>query len=180
MNEPKAQFDLVRAQTCINSMQKFLLPGCDQLEVAGSVRRRKARVSDIELVIIPKPDAVEFGMPPGKCEGFTKVFEYFRLQTHATVVKNGERFKQLTWAKTKLCPSLDLFIVRPPAQFGVIYLIRTGSKHFNMEMIKRGEGLGIKFKDGAMWKGDRMLICPTEAQVFEALEMNFIPPEERS
>jgi len=180
MDEPKSKFDTCRAYTCITSMQKFLAPGCEVIEVAGSVRRRKAQVKDIELVIIPKPDLVEFGKPPGQCEGFTKVFEHFRITTHATLIKNGPKYKQLTWAKTKFCPPLDLFIVTLPAQFAVIFFIRTGPKDFNVRMMQRAEGLGLKFRDGGLYKGDRMLNTPTEAQVFEALEMNFIPPEERN
>lgn len=173
------RFDLVRAHTCIKSMRKYLDPGCERFEVGGSVRRKKPRVKDIELVVIPKVDQVEFGKPPGQCEGFTKTFEYFRVQTHADVIKNGDRYKQLAWSKTKQCPPLDLFIVRPPAQFAVIYLIRTGPDHFNKALIQRADGFGIKFRDGAIWKDDSMIDTPTEKEIFEALEMNFIAPEKR-
>lgn len=32
-----------------------LAPHCDRIEIAGSIRRKKPEVKDIEIVVIPKP-----------------------------------------------------------------------------------------------------------------------------
>ena len=36
-------------------VKALLLPHCERIEIAGSVRRKKPNVKDIEIVAIPKP-----------------------------------------------------------------------------------------------------------------------------
>lgn len=45
---------LAHAQTIARELISLLNPFCDRIGVAGSVRRKKSIVKDIELVIIPK------------------------------------------------------------------------------------------------------------------------------
>lgn len=45
---------IARAMQLAAAVRAELEPGCVKIEVAGSVRRRKANVSDIEFVLIPQ------------------------------------------------------------------------------------------------------------------------------
>ena len=45
--------DLKRAESIANTVIQRLKPYCSQIEVAGSVRRKKATVNDVDFVLIP-------------------------------------------------------------------------------------------------------------------------------
>ena len=101
------------------------------------------------------------------------------------LTKNGNKYKQV---ELKDGINLDLFIVTPPAQWGVQFMIRTGSAEFSHRFvtIKHQGGLlpsYLRVKDGAIWhigKGvSRMIETPEEADVFKVLGINYIEPEKR-
>ena len=50
----ETRWPLRQAAALARSLVTFLEPYCDRIEVAGSVRRQKADVGDIELVLVPK------------------------------------------------------------------------------------------------------------------------------
>ena len=45
--------ELEKARAIASEVVKRLSPYCQRIEVAGSVRRKKAQVNDIDLVLIP-------------------------------------------------------------------------------------------------------------------------------
>jgi hypothetical protein len=51
----KTRIPLARAEACAEAARALLASFCDRLEVAGSIRRRKADVGAVEPVAIPKP-----------------------------------------------------------------------------------------------------------------------------
>lgn len=97
------------------------------------------------------------------------------------IVRGGEKYKQIALHDGI---NLDLFIVTPPAQWGVIFLIRTGSAEFSHRMVtqrNRGGNLPSMYhvKDGALWKGDTLIPVPDEEEYFALCNMKVIPPHER-
>lgn len=52
--QPKTKFPLATAQAVADELVHALQPACARLAVAGSVRRLKAEVGDIELVYVPR------------------------------------------------------------------------------------------------------------------------------
>jgi DNA polymerase/3'-5' exonuclease PolX len=46
--------NLHTAQPIADRVRDLLAPHCDRIEIAGSIRRQKADVGDIEIVAIPK------------------------------------------------------------------------------------------------------------------------------
>jgi len=48
-------FDLSYAQGIAEGLVEQLAPHCDKISIAGSIRRQRAFVKDIEIVAIPKP-----------------------------------------------------------------------------------------------------------------------------
>lgn len=45
---------LEQAQSIAEELRRELEPGCERIEIAGSIRRKKPEVKDIELCLIPK------------------------------------------------------------------------------------------------------------------------------
>ena len=48
---------LQEAKTIAQTVKKVLTPYCDRIEIAGSIRRRKPIVHDIDIVLIEKPES---------------------------------------------------------------------------------------------------------------------------
>ena len=163
-------------------------PFCERIEIAGGLRRRKPDVHDLELVAVPRliPQTDLLGHVFGEHnlldEHLTYLVEIGRLQPGS---KNGQRYKQFKVPPTGI--ALDLFIVLPPAQWGVIFAIRTGPAHFSHWLVSHqlyGGALPnhLRVKDGAVWSiyGNEPYETPTEERFFEQLGLPWIDPVDRS
>ena len=135
-------------------------------------------MGDVEIVVQPltRPVMGLFG-PMGEVDALMD----FPWRAWGRLVKNGPRFKQILTPQGVM---LDVFIVRPPAQFGLALLIRTGPADFSQWVVtprRKGGGLPshLRVKDGAIWQGSEVIPTPTEADVFRVLGLDFIPPAER-
>ena len=98
-----------------------------------------------------------------------------------TFIKNGPRYKQIQLPEGI---NLDLFIVQPPAQWGVIYLIRTGSAEFSHRFVTPRKHGGLLpshlcVKDGAIWSNNHIIETPQERDVFDLAGVPWIEPEKR-
>lgn len=156
-----------------------LLPYTDRAEIAGSIRRQKPEVKDIEIVCIPKfesmPDLFGVGVPVNMLNRF------FEDNPDIHLAKNGDRYKQIVLEDIKI----DLFIVLPPSQWGVQFLLRTGSAAYSKRFVtcKQYGGMlpgWLKCKDGALWKGQEMMPTPEERDVYKLIGLPFVPPWERT
>ncbi len=180
-----------------------LRPACTRIEIAGSVRRGKAKVKDIEIVAVPdltpvpRPRA-EFGKPIpqwNKTKLDVILMEMF-LDGVVEFEKNGEKYKKLRIFKGKdsiaynLC---DLFLVTPPAEWGVQMVIRTGPADFSHWCVTRKSQGGalpddLIVEDGAVGprvrgdKGDArhgVILTPEESDFLKVLGLGWIEPGER-
>lgn len=94
-----------------------LRPHCYRCEIAGSIRRKKEEVKDIDIVMIAKP------------------YEIGLLESGiATVVNRWEKISGSLPCKNtrRVLPQgimLDLFLVNP-ANWGYMYAIKTGSERY--------------------------------------------------
>ena len=115
---------------------------CERIEVAGSIRRKRLEVGDIEIVCQPKlkiqGQQTLFGLTQGKRVSVLPhhlevMLAEGHIKKHPTDPKMGDRYMKL-WKPVTVDGegiSVDIFAVLPPAQFGVIFLLRTGGKEFN-------------------------------------------------
>jgi len=154
----------------------LLAPCCTRIEAAGSVRRMKKEIGDIELVAIPKFTSDMFGNPTDEHE-----LDLFNWQKIGKPIKNGHKYKQIELNDGL---TLDLFIVTPPAQWGVQFVIRTGSADFSHRLVtsRKYGGLmpsNLKVKDGAIWSNNHIIETPEEQDVFDLIGIRFIEPWER-
>ena len=163
--------DLDYATEVAEKYRDILAPHCHRIAVAGSIRRRTARmVKDIELVAVPLPYE-----PAG-------IFE----DGIAAVINRLPKLKgELPCLYTKrILPegiTLDLFMCRPD-NWGLILMIRTGHWQFSKRMV--GTWLpqqGIKSVNGDLIdiKTGEVLKTPEEEDVFKFAKMTFIEPKNR-
>jgi DNA polymerase/3'-5' exonuclease PolX len=146
------------AQAFVHAMK----PVCDRIEIAGSIRRGKTEVGDIEIVCIPTPQMDLFGKKGGRDvvpELFT--LQLRQMQSHGwitSIEKDGPRWKRLQWRPPGCAATipLDLFITTP-ACWGVIFAIRTGPSTFSKQLVTPRSKNGFlpddcKVDDGRVWR----------------------------
>lgn len=157
-----------------------LLPFCERIEIAGSIRRLKPEVKDIELVAIPKmvPSFNMFGEKVGER---SMLNDRELMAWLGNVVKAGPRYVQVELVEGI---NLDLFVVMEPADWAVIMAIRTGPAEFSKWLVtnrSKGGALpnGWKVEDGRVWDGQTGLKFGEEVAFLEWLDLGWIEPGER-
>lgn len=164
-----------------------LLPACHRIEIAGSLRRERPLVGDIEIVAIPqiitKTQANLFGEPLSEtAESMVDgVLESWPLTFH----KNGPKYKQFSFEwQPGWTFKVDLFLQPDPATWGWNFMIRTGSADFSKKMVVPCRFGGYKPEwatvEGArVWREGKALDTREESHVFELWGMEFIEPKDR-
>jgi DNA polymerase (family 10) len=152
-----------------------LAPFCERLEIAGSIRRRRPFVNDIDFVALPKP-----GRAPALEE---------RVMRNAKRIVSGGNQGIIVVLQNDL--QIDLWIAQPerrdlletvPSNFGSLFMCRTGSKEHNIWLIEHAKKLGLTWNPyhGVFCPQTRLCIASeTEEEIFSALQLDFIPPEKR-
>ncbi|MFH1282790.1 MAG: DNA polymerase/3'-5' exonuclease PolX [bacterium] len=132
------------------------------LSLAGSIRRHKEIVKDIDIV--------------ASGSDVKNLMEYFTKFTETSaVIAKGE-----TKTSIRLIDGInvDLRIVESDL-FPYALHHFTGSKDHNTAMRGRSKNLGIKMNEYGLFKQDKLIRCRTEEEIFSKLNLSFIPPELR-
>jgi len=138
------------------------LEGIQRVEVAGSIRRGRETVGDIDiLVTATDPEAV--------MEHFTSMDE-----VEEVVVKGPRK------STVRLREGLDCDLrVFDDEVFGSALLYFTGSWEFNVELRRRAISSSMKLSEYGLFRGDERVAGRTEEEVLEALGLSYIEPELR-
>lgn len=145
-----------------------LAPHCERIEIAGSIRRKKSEVKDIEIVAIPKPFE-------------TGLFE----SGIATVVNKWEKVKgELPCKYTqRILPDgikLDLFFA-DRGNWGLIYAIRTGSADYSHKVLATGwVKLGYRSENGYLIANGKEIAILEEEDLFKRINIPYVNPELRN
>src|SRR3989441_12069032 len=136
--------------------------GIDAIDVAGSFRRRKETIGDLDIVVscVNAPDVIaRFGK-------FSDVTQ---------VASQGD-----TRSTVRLSSGLqvDLRVVEP-ACFGAAMQYFTGSQAHNIELRKIAQGKKLKLNEYGVFRGSKCISGRTEEAVYGALDLDWIPPEMR-
>jgi len=179
---PKTKLPLKQAQTLSDKILAALSPGCELAEVAGSIRRLRPEVGDIEIVCIPRQTIDLFGDPVGSL--LDMVLANLTNEGRLTRGdKNGVKYKNF-FIPTVPDLKLDLFITTPEC-WGVNFTIRTGSADFSRRLVTQKSKGGLLPDDlsisGArVWRGAAALETPTEQNLFDLIGLDWIDPRERN
>jgi DNA polymerase (family X) len=138
------------------------VPGVTQVEVAGSFRRRKETIGDLDLLV--SGGGVEAVMDA-----------LIRYPEVAEVLGRGD-----TKSSVRLRSGLqvDLRLV-PERSFGAASLYFSGSKEHNIELRKIAIEKGWSLNEYGLTRQDEVIAGRTEAEVYRKLGMDWIPPELR-
>lgn len=184
MSTAATALTLREAQIEARCILDVLAPHCDRIEVAGSIRRGKPFVNDIEIVCIPKRETTPaptdmFGEPIGPAKVVNTPAFAAAVRVLATEVVKGDpvsgRYVQFITANGV---KVDLFMA-VPENWGYIFLIRTGSADFSKMIATRWTQLGYKGVDGFLVRNGITCFFREEAELFDALGMTTPPPHER-
>lgn len=179
-------YELSTAKRIADELIEHLRRACVQIEIAGSIRRRARWVHDIEIVAQPWLETQRATDLFGEITTtYYSCLDEVLADLHEQQIlrafpgsKHGDRFRQFAVAPTGI--NLDLFIVRPPAQWGSILAIRTGPAHYSHWLVTRRLAGGampshLRQHNGALWNGDTLIPTPTEADYFTALGISPMP-----
>lgn len=137
-------------------------PGVGEVAVAGSYRRMRETVGDLDIVA----GAEDAPAAMARFTGYDEVAEV-RAQgpTRATVL-------------LKCGLQVDLRVVEPAA-FGAALLYFTGSKAHNIALRRLAQQRGLKINEYGAFRGRKRVAGAGEREMYAALELPFIPPELR-
>lgn len=147
-----------------------------RIEVAGSLRRRKPMVHDIDIVLIPVESRIGETMFMPAIPIFpTVVAMWLGDSLGAELLKKGEKLLQLRLRGVQV----DLYCSNP-RQWGVHLLRWTGSRRHNIMLCKRAQTLGLKLAvSEGLKRGDEVVASWSEVEIFEALQLPYREPWER-
>lgn len=137
-------------------------PGVDKIVVAGSFRRRKETVGDLDILV-----SAAHGEPVmAHLGGYDDIDEILASgKTRATVI-----------LRNKL--QVDMRVVEAQS-FGAALHYFTGSKAHNIAIRRRARQRGLKINEYGVFKGDKRIAGKTEKAVYQSVGLPWIPPELR-
>lgn len=125
----------------------------------GSMRRFSETVGDVDLVV-------------GTTEPATIHREVLAMPEVAEVVGSGET---KTSFLTREGLQVDVRTVQPN-QLGSALLYFTGSKAHNIQLRQRALDRGWLLSEYGLFEGEKVVASATEADIYAALDLEFVPP----
>jgi len=141
------------------------LAGCKairQMEFAGSYRRGKDTVGDLDLLVVADP-------PADAMDRFATFPEV------ADVLARGDTKMSV---RLQFGLQVDLRVVGAES-FGAALQYFTGSKAHNVELRGMARQKGLKINEYGVFRGDQRVAGRTEEEVYAAVGLPWIPPELR-
>ena len=138
------------------------LPEAGQVAIAGSYRRARETVGDIDIVVTAKTAA-------------PVVEAFVRYPEVARVLARGP-----TKCTVVLRCGLQVDIrVMAPASYGAALVYFTGSKAHNIAIRRLAQDCGLKISEYGVFRGRRRVAGESEESVYRAIGLPFIDPELR-
>ena len=169
--------ELERARAIAEELKRLLEPACEKITIAGSIRRQKPDVGDIEILAIPKFDGmVDLLDRELKWLIGTRVLEY-RPTINRSIIY-GPKNKLLRHIKSSI--GIDVFSTTEEC-WAVSLVVRTGGERTNKRIAYTAMKKGWRFRaygDG-FDTPDGHIRCSSEQEVFEAVGLPYLEPQER-
>lgn len=133
-----------------------------RVSLAGSLRRSSETVKDIDIV--------------ASSAAAERLAGYFASLPQVDTITAHGLTKVSVTLRTGI--NADLRIVED-AQFPHALLHFTGSKEHNTVLRSRAKEIGLKINEYGLWRGAKNIICRSEEEIFNHLNLSYIPPELR-
>lgn len=138
-------------------------PGVQAVEIAGSLRRMRATVGDIDLLAA----AADSGPAMQALLSHPQVTRVMSQGVAKASVEFENNLRAQLW-------------VHPPERFGTALQYATGSKDHNVRLRELALKRGLSLSDQAFLREDGSeLLCAKEEEVYQTLGLPWIPPELR-
>ncbi|OXT09129.1 histidinol-phosphatase [Thermoanaerobacterium thermosaccharolyticum] len=147
-----------------SSLKQYLMDSglTIRCEIAGSLRRRKEIVKDIDIL--------------ATCDNPEKLMDVFtKYEGIMDIVAKGETKTSII---LKSGINVDLRVVKDEEYPYALHHF-TGSKEHNTAMRHMARQMGIKMNEYGLFKGDLLIKCRDEEEIFNNLNLSYIPPELR-
>ncbi len=160
MGRFKLSVGLEYSESIINYLKKA--KGVKAIEAAGSLRRRKETVGDLDILVI--------------CGRDSDIMDRFvKYDDIEEVIAKGK-----TKSSARLSCGLQVDVrVLDSASFGSALQYFTGSKDHNIALRKRAVEKKLKISEYGVFKNKRKIAGRTEKDVYKAVGLPLIPPELR-
>ncbi len=155
---------LPQAEEIARSLLDYLkaIDGIKDLTIAGSYRRRKDTLGDLDILVT----ATQGAPVMERFVGYDEVREIVTQgQARSTVILSSGM-------------QVDLRRV-PQLSYGAALHYFTGSKSHNIAVRRMGVRKGLKINEYGVFRGDKRVGGRTEEQVYESIDLPYIEPELR-
>ncbi|MGD9183201.1 MAG: DNA polymerase/3'-5' exonuclease PolX [Desulfobacterales bacterium] len=162
--QKEKRYKIAEAKPYVDSLIEYLqkLPGVNDVLVAGSYRRCRETVGDLDILVTARK-----GSPV-----MDRFVEYDE-------VKNV-RSKGATRSSVVLRCGLQIDVRRvAQASFGAALQYFTGSKSHNIAIRRLGQQRGLKINEYGVFRFEKRMAGKTEASVYRMVDLPYIPPELR-
>lgn len=167
-------FPLDEAKRKAEEILELIRPHCYRAEIAGSIRRKKNKVKDIEIVCIPKP------FQTGLFEnGIASIINQYKKIKGELIYGQCKYTQRIIPMQNEREIKLDLFMTSDPEKWGLLLAIRTGSADFSKKLASRWVELGYHSRDGILIYAGKPHPCYEEIDVFKRLGIPWTEPENR-
>ncbi len=140
-------------------------PHIGRISSAGSLRRMKETVGDIDILTTGKDGA--------------KIIDYFTQFPLVTqILARGKTKGSVMISAEKGERQVDLRIV-DESEYGSALQYFTGSKAHNIKLRSLAKDMGLKISEYGVFRGEKRIAGFNEEEVYRALNLAFIPPELR-
>jgi DNA polymerase (family 10) len=149
-----------------------IMPMCEKAQIAGSIRRRKGGVNDIDIVVLPRGDL------------WRTIIRVLESDFDVITEKRGDKLftGYVPFASRLGQGHVQVDLYRATEQtYGVLLLVRTGSKEHNVYLcnLALAKDMRLLYSQGLLDKDGKVIAGKTEEEVFEALGLPYIIPQER-
>lgn len=154
---------LTLAEALVAQVRK--LPGVQHAEYAGSLRRRRETIGDIDIIAEVAAD-----------QGAAVAELFCKLPQVDRVLGSGDTKASVFVGDPGV--QVDLRLI-PRQSYGAALLYFTGSKEHNVVLRQRAIDMGLKLNEWGLYRGDEALAGTDERDVYAALKLPCIEPELR-
>ncbi|ADE15066.1 PHP domain protein [Nitrosococcus halophilus Nc 4] len=158
------RFPLLQAESIVKPLLAYLetIAGIKDIEVAGSYRRRKETVGDLDILVT--------------CKRGSPVME--RFVTYEEIKKVLSQGETRATVLLRSGIQVDLRVV-PQVSYGAALHYFTGSQAHNIAVRQIGVKKNLKINEYGVFKGEQRVAGETEQEIFEQVGLPYIEPELR-
>lgn len=138
------------------------ISGVKKVELAGSFRRRKSTVGDLDILVVHQ-------------NGAQVIEKFSKFEKVSEIISQGEKRCAV---RLESGLQVDLRVI-PAVSFGAAMHYFTGSKSHNIALRKIAQNKNWKFNEYGVFEDGKQIAGKTENEVYKLFALPFIEPELR-